>query len=194
MMGRFEYYNIRKEIIMKIEYKSMFIGLALGVVGLFSVLLLLGNIETEFSFTAGAPLKIVKDGTVYEAQKTLLGKFVNAFLERNAKGCADLYAKNAIYMIPETQALEGYNAILDSYNELFSYSLVSEMKMVEPVVEVLEMGDWAVVRGTGSSTEIIKGDLQTKTYKWVILSQKQDDETWKMVWDIFNYDAPYENI
>jgi ketosteroid isomerase-like protein len=67
------------------------------------------------------------------------------------------------------------------------------MKMVEPVVEVLEMGDWAVVRGTGISTEIIKGNLQTKTYKWVILSQKQDDETWKMVWDIFNYDAPYEN-
>ena len=38
---------------MKIEYKSMFLGAALGVVSVFAILSLLGDVETEFSFTTG---------------------------------------------------------------------------------------------------------------------------------------------
>jgi len=38
---------------MKIEYKSLFLGISLGIVGVFSVLYLFGNVETEFSFSTG---------------------------------------------------------------------------------------------------------------------------------------------
>ena len=38
---------------MKVENKSMFLGVALGFVGVFSVLFLLGDVETEFSFSTG---------------------------------------------------------------------------------------------------------------------------------------------
>ncbi|MEC7737226.1 MAG: hypothetical protein VX651_07765 [Candidatus Neomarinimicrobiota bacterium] len=38
---------------MKVEYKSMFLGVALGVVGVFAILFLLGDVETEFSFSTG---------------------------------------------------------------------------------------------------------------------------------------------
>ena len=38
---------------MKIEYKSLFLGVALGIVVVFSVLYLLGNVETEFQFKTG---------------------------------------------------------------------------------------------------------------------------------------------
>ena len=38
---------------MKFEYKSMFLGVSLGVVGVFSTLFLLGDVETEFSFSTG---------------------------------------------------------------------------------------------------------------------------------------------
>ena len=38
---------------MKIEYKSFFLGISLGIVGVFSILYLFGNVETEFSFEAG---------------------------------------------------------------------------------------------------------------------------------------------
>tara|TARA_X000001036_G_scaffold248907_1_gene231942 strand:+ start:525 stop:839 length:315 start_codon:yes stop_codon:yes gene_type:complete len=37
----------------KIEYKSLFVGISLGIIGVFSVLYLLGNVETEVSFTTG---------------------------------------------------------------------------------------------------------------------------------------------
>ena len=38
---------------MKIEYKSLFVGISLAMIGVFSVLYLLGNVETEVSFTTG---------------------------------------------------------------------------------------------------------------------------------------------
>jgi len=38
---------------MKVEYKSMFLGVALGVVGVFTILFLLGDVETEFVFSTG---------------------------------------------------------------------------------------------------------------------------------------------
>ena len=38
---------------MKVEYKSMFLGVGLGVVGVFGILFLLGDVETEFSFSTG---------------------------------------------------------------------------------------------------------------------------------------------
>lgn len=46
---------------MKIEYKSMFLGLALGIIGLLSVLYLLGNIETEISISTES-----SDNSFYE--------------------------------------------------------------------------------------------------------------------------------
>ena len=38
---------------MKVEYKSMFLGVTLGVVGVFAILFFLGDVETEFSFSTG---------------------------------------------------------------------------------------------------------------------------------------------
>ena len=38
---------------MKVEYKSMFLGIALGGIGVFAILFLLGDVETELSFSTG---------------------------------------------------------------------------------------------------------------------------------------------
>jgi hypothetical protein len=42
---------------MKVEYKSMFLGIFAGIVGVYIILFVLGNVETEFSFTMGDPIK-----------------------------------------------------------------------------------------------------------------------------------------
>jgi len=54
----------------------------------------------------------VNDGPSYEGQKKLLADFVKASLERDTKGCADLYAENAIYMVAETPVLEANRRVL----------------------------------------------------------------------------------
>ena len=51
--------------IMKIDYKSLFLGILLGVIGIFSFFYLFGNIETEFSFTIGKPEKKIDKNTIY---------------------------------------------------------------------------------------------------------------------------------
>jgi len=38
---------------MKLEYKSMFIGIVLGAVSVSAILFLLGDVKTEFSFSTG---------------------------------------------------------------------------------------------------------------------------------------------
>ena len=50
---------------MKIDYKSLFLGVLLGVIGIFSFFYLFGNIETEFSFTIGKPEKKIDKNTIY---------------------------------------------------------------------------------------------------------------------------------
>ena len=42
---------------MKIEYKSMLLGSLLGVLGVFTILLLVGDVETEFSINSGNKIK-----------------------------------------------------------------------------------------------------------------------------------------
>ena len=38
---------------MKVETKSMFLGIVMGVIGVFAILFLIGNVETEFSLLTG---------------------------------------------------------------------------------------------------------------------------------------------
>jgi ketosteroid isomerase-like protein len=132
----------------------------------------------------------VNEGPVYEAQKKLLNNFVDAWLREDAKGCAELYENEAIYMIPGVPVLEGYSSILDSYKKQFSVPRDYEVTMEEPVVEVIAMDDWAMVRGVGNSMKITDEGSIARTYKWIILSRKQENDSWKIVWDIFNYDHP----
>ena len=42
---------------MKVEYKSTFLGVLTGIIGVVIILFVLGNVETEFSFTTGDPIK-----------------------------------------------------------------------------------------------------------------------------------------
>ena len=38
---------------MKVDYKSMFLGVALGVVGVFAIIFMIGDVKTEFSIKTG---------------------------------------------------------------------------------------------------------------------------------------------
>jgi len=57
---------------MKVEYKSLFLGVLLGVIGVFSVFYFFHNIETEFSFPIGKPEKKIDKNTVYTQSHFLI--------------------------------------------------------------------------------------------------------------------------
>ena len=134
----------------------------------------------------------VTEGDVYDGQVDLLNRFVEGCLARDPKACAALYTDDAIYMVQDQPQLEGYDAVLKDYETLFAVESTAEVEMAEPVQEVLSMGDYAVIRGTGYNIESNNGESKKMTYKWVILSKRQPDGSWQMVWDIYNYDDKYD--
>ena len=56
---------------MNVEYKSMFLGVALGILGVFTLLLLLGDVKTEFSIKTGEELANIDKGINVKIDKTL---------------------------------------------------------------------------------------------------------------------------
>ena len=137
---------------------------------------------------------VVTSGPVYEGQQKLLGSFVKAFTNGDAEGCAKLYTEDAIYMQAELPMEKGRDMVMAGYQEYFKSRTNKIIEVVEPIKEVISFGNTAVIRGTGRNIEeTLDGVQKTKTYKYMILSEKQPDGSWQMKWDIYNYDADYEN-
>ena len=59
---------------MKIEYKSMLLGTLLGLTGCFVILLFVGNVETEFSFTTGNKPKELNKNIDVSIERTVKNK------------------------------------------------------------------------------------------------------------------------
>ena len=154
------------------------------------------GIFVGFSFvaTGSEPYGVeVNSGTVHDDQQKLLKSFVTAFIDGNAKNCAKLYTEDTVYMLPELPIQVGRDVVLAGYQNLFKSRTNKIIDMVEPISEVISFGNMAAIRGTGRTVEETPAGVQTmKTYKYMILSEQQSDGSWQMKWDIFNYDADYE--
>ena len=135
---------------------------------------------------------VVKSGPVYDAQQDLLAAFVKAFAEGDAVGCASLYTEDTIYMQADLPIERGRDVVLEGYAEFFANRPNKLIEISEPIEEVISFGNMAVVRGTGKNVEETPGgETATKTYKYMILSEKQEDGSWQMKWDIYNFDDDY---
>ena len=56
---------------MKIEYKSMLLGALIGVLGVFTVLLLVGDVETEFFISTGNKIKDINKNIDVSIEKNV---------------------------------------------------------------------------------------------------------------------------
>ena len=138
---------------------------------------------------------LVESGPVYEGQQELLSAFVKAFTDGDAEGCAKLYTEDTIYMQAELPIEKGRDVVLDGYQKYFKTRTNKIIEVSEPIKEVISFGDMAVIRGTGKNIEETPEGVQIiKTYKYMILSEKQQDGSWQMKWDIYNFDADYKNL
>ena len=141
--------------------------------------------------TAGTKTKTtaVSAGVEFAEQEVLLESFVDAWLDEDADRTVDLYTDNAVYMVPGAPMIHGRDAVRRHFAAEFTKRDGVGLEMTEPVQEVVSFGDWAVARGIGASIETGMGKSTSVTYKWMVLSQKQLDGSWKMAWDIYNSDA-----
>ena len=137
---------------------------------------------------------VVESGPVYQGQTKLIDSFVKAFKEGDAEGCAKLYTDNTVYMEAELPIAVGRDVVLSNYQAYFKGRKNKIIEMAEPISEVITFGNMAAFLGPCINVEETQAGVQkTKTYKNMILSQKQPNGSWQMLWDIYNYDADYSN-
>ena len=79
----------------------------------------------------------------------------------------------------------GQDVVLSNYQAYFKGRKNKIIEMDEPISEVIKFGNMAAFRGTGKNIEETPAWVQeTKTYKYMILSQKQTDGSWQMLSNI----------
>ena len=84
----------------------------------------------------------------------------------------------------------GRDVVLSGYLEYFKGRTNKLIEVYEPILEVISFGNMAAFLGTGKNIEVTPaGERVTKTYKYMILSAKQPCGSWRMKWDIYNFDA-----
>lgn len=106
-------------------------------------------------------------------------------------GAADIsyLADDAVMMPPNEPAVSGSTAIgewVRSFMSQFTASLEYGSS------DITVSGDWAIERyaGTLTLTPVGGGDAVEEVLKGIHVYRRGDDGTWKMVYDVWNSDAP----
>ena len=100
-----------------------------------------------------------------------------------------LYVDEPLRMDPDAPIVVGKDAI----RQLFQgYRDQADSEYTNTVVEVRVAGDLAVVRGTFIGTVAPKDGSESynDSGDWVSVRERQADGSWKIVYDIWNRDAP----
>ena len=131
---------------------------------------------------------ILNDGPGLEMIQAVTDEFLQAWNKRDATACANTYSKDAIFMPQGQQSVQGRENIRTFFaNSEWEVKEETEMKINEKVEEVIYFGDWAVMRGLGQIAEMEPdSSMDVYSFKWVMLSKKNEGGAWESVWDIFN--------
>lgn len=102
-----------------------------------------------------------------------------------------LWIEDGIQMPPDAPrniGKEKIRAFLDNLVNLFQW------KMAINCDEVRETDDWGFARGTYTVelTPKEEGEIMKGSGKFLTILEKQDDGSWKIARDIFNYNAPLQ--
>jgi uncharacterized protein (TIGR02246 family) len=118
-------------------------------------------------------------------------QFESAFNAGDAASLADLYTADAVLLPPESEQVEGTEAIRAYWQAGIDAGL-TDLDLVTGSVE--ESGDTAVETGRYSLTAPTQdGASEQATGKYMVLWQ-QADGGWKLHWDIWNMSPPEGSI
>ena len=122
-----------------------------------------------------------------EAIKKLAQKFDEAVNQGDADSFSSCFADDAIQMPAGGPKVIGKQAIYDSAKVGFQ-RYTSNLKGTVERIDI--SGDWAFLRSSYIESVTLKKDETKTTYygSWLLVLQKQTDGSWKIFYDIWNYD------
>lgn len=128
-----------------------------------------------------------EERAVYEA---FVQSWYGAFNRRDLEGLVLLYADDAIRMPHAQPALRGPEAIRSHLEGIFR--TYSGLEVRGTSQEVRFLANWAVERGAYTyDARLAAADSAFRERgKYVILARKDETGVWKIVWEIWNANAP----
>ena len=124
-----------------------------------------------------------------EAVKALVERFDAALNAGDADALSSLYTNDSVRMQADVPVWIGQQAIKAGFEKEIS-EFTFEVDNV--VADVVVSGDWACARGSWKVTAAPQdeGEPIQASGSWMSFNQRQPDGSWKVVWDIWNRDAP----
>ncbi len=141
----------------------------------------------------------VDTGPTLDEARTAVTQIVERFDAALGAGDTDalaqLYADDAVRMHPDVPTWIGNTAIREGFEGTSGERPGGQQGswvVDNTVSNVVVAGEFATARGEFSATFTPEGggDPVLDSGKWMSLSRRQPDGTWKIVWDIWNRDAP----
>jgi uncharacterized protein (TIGR02246 family) len=119
-------------------------------------------------------------------QQAVSNKLSEAMLAGDMEAVGSCFSEDAVLLPQDAPMAEGRDAIVEVFAALPPLSSISSA-----VHEGVIYGDTAVVRGSVTLVMQVPkvGDVES-TAKFVEVREKQDDGSWVLIRDIFNFDAP----
>ena len=143
--------------------------------------------STATTAAVAAPTAATKD-SVRQAIEAANARFVDAIGRGDTVGMYADYAGDAVMMMSGSPALHGRLAISQTLNQMMTQATLKDPRF--HIGDVLLGGDLAVETGSYDWTVVPKqGKPVPDKGKYVVVWQRQDDGSWKIVRDISNSDG-----
>lgn len=118
-------------------------------------------------------------------QQAITDEFAVGFLAGDADATGALFTEDAAVLPQDMPMVSGRDEIAALFTQ-FPPLAGFEATIHEGIL----MGDTAVTRGTATLTVTVEGEDVVSHAKYMEVREKQEDGSWLIKWDIFNYDAP----
>ncbi len=123
-----------------------------------------------------------------DAINAIVGSFVTAYNSADATALAQLFAEDGIRMPPEATSYAGRVRIESEFEAEFEQGTGT---IVVNLQETVMGDDLAFTRGTWAiTTQPEEGEATSVVGKWINLVTRQDDGSWKISRNIWNFDSP----
>ena len=124
-----------------------------------------------------------------EALRAMVEQWDAAVLAGDWDAMLSLYVDEPLRLHPDEPIIVGKDAIRAVFQ---SNREANDADFKNAAVDIRVSGDLAVVRGTWAGTFTPKdgSDVYQDSGKWVSVRERQPDGSWKIVYDIWNRDAP----
>ncbi len=120
------------------------------------------------------------------AIREVIGRWVELYNVEDFDGVMSLYAEEAVLMAPNAAEHKGKAEILRAYER---DAKANEEHVNNSIIEDIKVsGDLGVARGEDSGTTKPRNgdDLTRYSLKWLIVLERQPDNSWKFICEIWN--------